>query len=362
MPEPRKTCLYGCHVKLGARIVDFAGYLLPVQYESIIAEHVHTRNSVSLFDTCHMGQVLISGPAAAEKLSLALTQDSSALSVGKAKYGFLLNDAGGVIDDTIIMRLGENEFFLIVNASTKEHDIEVISPRLGGLQITHLTDWAKLDIQGPRSAEVIKNFVGCDLTALKYFGVTRTKFCGVDCILSRTGYTGELGYELFLPQQFMPGIFETLLENPLVKPAGLGARDSLRLEMAYPLYGHELSETLNPKDADMEFFYGPQRDFAGAESLRKYSPTQKLVTLVGESRRQFHNGDEISHGRKIVGRVTSGAFSPSLNVAIGMGYVDIGVSQANTELIVKTQRAELPVKVSEKPIYTHGTCRNKVNL
>jgi aminomethyltransferase len=309
-----------------------------------------------------MGQVLITGPSAAEKLSCALTQDSTALSVGKAKYGFLLNESGGVVDDTIIMRLGENEFFLIVNAGTKEHDLEVISPRLAGLKITHLTDWAKLDIQGPRSAEVVKKFVECDLNALKYFGVMRTKFMGIDCILSRTGYTGELGYELFLPQEFMPGIFDTLLENPLVKPAGLGSRDSLRLEMAYPLYGHELSETLTPKDADMEFFYDSQRNFTGANALRNYSPARKLVAMVGESRRQFHNGDEITHAGKTVGYVTSGAFSPSLNVAIGMGYVDQNVSQTGCELVVKTQRAELPIKVSDKPIYANGTCRNKVNL
>lgn len=362
MSQPRKTCLYDNHVSLSARIVDFAGYLLPVQYESIIAEHLHTRNCVSLFDTCHMGQVLITGRGAAEKLSRALTQDSAALPIGKAKYGFLLNENGGVIDDTIIMRLGEDEFFLVVNAATKENDIAVLSPRLAGLHITHQTDWAKLDIQGPRSAEALKKFVECDLTSLKYFSVTRTKFNGADCILSRTGYTGELGYELFMPQKFMPGVFDMLLENPLVKPAGLGARDSLRLEMAYPLYGHELSETLNPKDADMEFFYDPQGNFVGADALRKYAPAQKLVTLVGESRRQFHPGDEITCGGKTAGRVTSGAFSPSLNVAIGMGYVDINASQTGAELVVKTQRAELPVKVAEKPIYTKGTCRIKVTL
>ena len=372
MAEPRKTPLYDNHVALAGRIVDFSGWLLPVQYEGILAEHKHCRTQTALFDTCHMGQVLITGPDSGEVISSAITQNAAALKVGRGKYGFILNEVGCVIDDTILMRLAEDEFLLVVNAGTQENDVAVLRNRFFGndsapkkAEIVHQTNWGKLDVQGPGSFDVLQQITEYDLASLKYFDVTRTKVNRCDCILSRTGYTGELGYEIFMSAEDLPNLFETLLQKPGVKPAGLGARDSLRLEMAYPLYGHELSEQINPIEADLAMFVDPFAPCVGVEPLRKVAgscPVRKLVALQSPGRRQFHPGDEIFAGDKAVGQVSSGAFSPSLNVAIGMGFVSAEAAEIDTELTVRTARAEIPVRVTDKPFYKDGTARKKTGI
>ncbi|MCD4823905.1 MAG: glycine cleavage system aminomethyltransferase GcvT [Phycisphaerae bacterium] len=375
MEQPQRTFLYDQHVALGARMVDFAGWLLPVQYEGILAEHKHCRAEAVIFDTCHMGQFLITGPDAAAKLAGALTQDTVKLPVGRGKYGFILNDAGGVIDDTIIMRLADDEFLLVVNATTAAGDLKALQARLGGeTQITVQASWGKLDIQGPRSFDVLQGLVETDLSQMRYFGCCRTRAGGVDCILSRTGYTGELGYEIFMPGQKLAELTRTILANPLVKPAGLGSRDSLRLEMGYPLYGHELSDEINPVEAGLGFFFDIERNFHGADALRKFTaavtPTaqvanlchhRQLVALLSDQRRRFNTGDAILCDGQVVGEVTSGVFSPSLERVVGMGYVQPGKSAAGQELAVQTARAELPVVVSETPMYPDGTCRMKLH-
>ncbi len=371
MAEPRKTPLYDNHVALGGKIVDFAGWLLPVQYEGILAEHKHCRAKTALFDTCHMGQVLITGPGAAEAISSAITQNANALPIGRGKYGFILNEIGGVIDDTILMRLAEDEFLLVVNAGTQDNDVAMLRerfvaniPSAGKAEIIHQTDWGKLDVQGPGSFETLKSITECDLASLKYFGVTRAEIQGCDCIIGRTGYTGELGYEIFMPAEALPNLFETLLQQPDVKPAGLGARDSLRLEMAYPLFGHELSEEINPIEADLAMFIDPFGPGVGSEALRKIAgscPVRKLVAIASPGRRQFHPGDEILAENKAIGQVTSGAFSPSLNVAIGMGFVQAEFANIDTELTIRTARAEIPARVTDKPFYKNGTSRKQLH-
>ncbi len=365
---PSKTALYDRHEKLGGRIVDFAGWLLPVQYESILGEHEHCRGSAVVFDTSHMGQFLFTGPAAGEQLGKLCTQDPAALKVGRCKYGFLLNEIGGVLDDTILMRLGGQQYLLVVNAGTLDGDLAWIQAHMAGAAEVELVNrsaagWGKIDLQGPRSAEVLGPMVDVDLHKLGYFGVTEAACCGRRFVLSRTGYTGELGYEIMAPADDLVCMFDRLLESPVVRPAGLGARDSLRLEMCYPLYGHELNPLRTPIEADLGGFVDPRREFVGVEALREQMAAgtkQKLVAFRSDSRRRADPEDPILCADRAVGRATSAAFSPSLKVSVGMGYVDAAFCRPGQELVVNTGKVSLQVVVSEKPLYASGTCRVNV--
>jgi len=345
-------------------MVDFHGWTLPVQYEGILAEHRHCRQAACVFDTSHMGQLLIR-PAAAEALARVTTQDAAALEVGRARYGFLLNDGGGILDDTILMRLDEREFLLVVNAGRTGDDLAWVRSHLeGGAEIENLsaTGWAKLDLQGPLAAEVLAPLTDADLRTLGYFRATRAGVCGCECILSRTGYTGELGYELFAPAEAIVQVFDALRADARVRPAGLGARDSLRLEMGYPLYGQDITAETNPVQAELGAFAG-EHEHIGAAAVRAAAaqgPVMKLVALAAGSRRRGEHGDGIFRGDEPVGHVTSAAFSPSLETSIGLGYVRSDLAEPNTELTVRTARAELPVTVRPKPLYAKGTCRIKL--
>lgn len=415
---PQSTVLHDHHVRLGARIVDFHGWLLPVQYAGVLAEHKACREAAAIFDTGHMGQFHFAGPAAAEALGHVLTQDAAGLEVGRCQYGFLLNAQGGIIDDTILMRLGEEEFLLVVNAGTMpndwqwitshlpagavadEQDTPIIVPTGGGefavVVRAHTADgasearaagvppasvressarqipdcgilarnlsscWSKLDLQGPRSVEVLAPMVDFDLKTLRYFRGTKGACAGRPCIISRTGYTGELGYEIFAPRDSIVAIFEALIANPIVKPAGLGARDSLRLEMCYPLYGEDINDQTDPLEADLGHFVNLGRDFVGKEPLAQEAqagPPRKLVAFRSAGRKRAAHGNAILAGGKEVGQVTSGGFAPSLNVSIGMGYVAADCAAAGTGLTIQTDRGELEVEICDKPLYKGGTCR-----
>ena len=364
MPKlPKKTFLYDRHVRLSGRMVDFHGWFLPVQYEGVLAEHRRCRRSAALFDTSHMGQIRICPPDP-DRLNRITTQDAAALSPGRCRYGFLLNERGGILDDTILMRLGERDFLLVVNAGAAVRDLEWIRSHLGEDVVGDQSaeGWSKIDLQGPSSAEVLSPLAEIDLSELGYFHVAGGCVCGCQCILSRTGYTGELGYEIFAPDDGIATIFQGLLADPRVGPAGLGARDSLRLEMCYPLYGQDIDEDTNPVEADLGVFLREEHEHIGAAALKEIAAAgakRKLVAFVAGTRRRTQHGDDICCEGRIVGKVTSGAFSPTLNVSIGMGYVPPDLSAPGTELTVRAARAEVPVTVAEKPLYKEGTCRTK---
>ena len=345
-------------------MVDFHGWLLPVQYAGILTEHRHCRRSACLFDTSHMGQIIIrtSQPALIGQVT---TQFPGALAVGQARYGFLLGENGGIMDDTILMRLAEDEFLLVVNASTAESDFQWVRRHLADsveLLNQSAEGWAKVDLQGPASAKVLSAFTETDLTQLGYFRVRRAKVCGFGCILSRTGYTGELGYEIYAPGEAIQDIFSTLIGDNRVEPAGLGARDSLRLEMCYPLHGQDIGPEVNPIEADLGFFLKSKHNYIGSsaiEELSEVGPSRKLVAFVTTTRRRCEHGNDILNEGEVVGQVTSGAFSPSLNTSIGMGFVPIGLAQNGQDIVIQTSRAELRATVTEKPLYKQATCRTK---
>ncbi|MFW6132674.1 MAG: glycine cleavage system aminomethyltransferase GcvT [Planctomycetota bacterium] len=359
------TPLYDRHHARGARMVDFAGYALPVQFAGVLDEHRHCRTAAALFDTSHMGQLLIRGPDAGGELAKLFTQNAAELDVGRDRYGFLLNSDGGVIDDAILMRLGEQEFLLVVNAGTADDDRQWVQSHLGGaVEITDLRadGWGKIDLQGPSAADVLAPLAEFELPALQYFRCRRGRIYGAECIVSRTGYTGELGYEIMGPGDEVAALWDRLLDDERVAPAGLGARDSLRLEMCLPLYGNELSRRRTPLEADLMAFVG-DHGFIGAEALRiraRRGAGEKLVALRSDGRRRPRAGDVIRRGDRKVGTITSGAFSPMLEVSIAMGYVAPDAAEVGTELSVATRRAELGITVADKPLYKQGTARAKL--
>ncbi len=360
----KQTFLNAEHHRHGARMVDFHGWELPVQYGGIIAEHRQCRDAAALFDTCHMGQFLVEGVHAGADLSRVLTFDVQALSVGKCRYGLLLNEQGGILDDTIAICLDTNQYLVVVNADTATRDFEWIEAhRSADTTLTNRSaDWGKLDVQGPASFRVLADSFDFDLTSLKFFSGRRGKCLGTDAIISRTGYTGELGYEIFMPGDALPKLFSHLLANDAAAPAGLGARDLLRLEMNYPLYGSDIDEDCNPVEADLDRFIERDREFIGAAAVRRIDArgvTRKLIAFQCNTRRRPDAGSDIVCDGQRVGTVTSGAFSPSLGTAIGMGYVAIEHAVAGTELEIRAARKGLTAIVQDKPLYNGGTCRTR---
>lgn len=362
---PNKTVLHDLHLATGGKVVDFHGWALPVQFEGVLSEHKHTRQAVSVFDTSHMGQFLLQGPDIARELSSICTQNAELLKVGRCRYGFLLNEQGGVIDDTILMRLGELEFLLVVNAGTLEADHKwLVSHLPEDARLLDLSGdgWAKVDLQGPQSFAVLAPIVDFDLATLGYFGVTRGKCLERDCIISRTGYTGELGYEIMAAGEDLLAIATHLIEQPNVKPAGLGARDSLRLEMCYPLYSQELDTDHTPLEAGLDYFIPDNHEYIGLVELglqKEAGLERKLVVFTAATRRRPNPGNKILCEGKEVGVVTSGAFAPSLEVSVGMGYINADLAEVGRELQIDTGRAQMPVVVVDKPLYKEGTCRTK---
>jgi aminomethyltransferase len=357
----RKTPLFDEHERLGARMVDFHGWSLPVQYEGVLAEHRHCRCAAALFDTSHMGQLRITAPP--EELGRVLTQNAASLAVGRDRYGLILNNAGGIRDDSILMRLGERDFLLVVNAGPAEADLAWLRGHLPDeVRILDQRDdgWGKLDLQGPASAAVLDPLTDADLAALPYFRVTQATVAGQACILSRTGYTGELGYEIFAPEESIRVIWGELLGHAEVEPAGLGARDSLRLEAGLPLYGSDVDETATPFEAGLEGFVRFDHPFIGSEALQRIAderPPRRLAAFRAQSRQRAWPENEIWAGQRKVGAVTSAAFAPSLDVSIGMGYAPPALTEPGTELVVKTPRGDLPVTLAERPLYEGGTAR-----
>ncbi len=357
-----ETPLAAEHVALGAKMVPFAGWNMPVQYtEGILAEHHHTRNAVSLFDICHMGEFRLKGEGSAELLDRALARSVADQKTGSCRYNFLLNEKGGVIDDLIVYRIAENEFFIVVNASRRETDFRTLSGRLGSRVV--LTDesdrTAKLDLQGPLSAEVLGRLGIPQETLPKYYHFTPVKLFGADVLLSRTGYTGELGFELYFDASRAVDFWRGLLADGTVKPAGLGARDTLRLEMGYPLYGHELNETTTPVEAGfggMLKLDSSDRTFAGSGALRGRAPEKQLVGLVLEGRRAARERTPVLLDGKQVGAVTSGAFAPSLGVAVAMAYVEADAARSNS-FSLDLQRVVIQAENVPLPFYKNGSAR-----
>jgi aminomethyltransferase len=372
--------LNALHMELGGRMVPFAGYAMPVQYPlGVMAEHLWTRESAGLFDVSHMGQLLLEGEGAAEWLETIAPGDFKALAPHRTRYSLLLADDGGILDDLMVTNVGEphaagapGRFYLVVNGATKHDDIAHMRARLpGSLALTYLDDAALLALQGPRAVEVMKTLrlepEVAGLPAVEdmtFMTAGRYLWRGVKLGVTRSGYTGEDGYEISLPAADARAFAELLLADVRVKPIGLGARDSLRLEAGLPLYGHDLTPAIEPVEAGLGFAVSKRRraegGFPGAGRILKAladGPAQKRVGLRPEGRQPAREGAEVFSGDRRVGVVTSGGFAPSVGAPVAMAYVAADLAGEGTMLEIEVRGKRLAATVVPMPFHQKNYVR-----
>ena len=352
------------HRERGARMVPFAGYQMPIQYEGIVAEHNWTRTSAGLFDVSHMGQLTVSGPdgdmaQAGEALEALLPGAITSLKEGRMRYSLLLDEDGGILDDLMVTNAGRH-FGLVVNGACKWDDIAHLREHLPDeITLTHYDEQALLALQGPKAGEVLAALVP-QSAELTFMTAAYADWDGVPLWISRAGYTGEDGFEISVPAEFAAKMADALTADERVKPAGLGARDSLRLEAGLPLYGHDMTEENDPVSADLTFALTKKRREAGGwmghETVAKVladGATSKRVGLALEGRLPAREGAEIFSGDAKVGTVTSGGFSPTLGHPIAMGYVEKAHAADGTQLEIEVRGKRLPARVTPMPFVPH---------
>lgn len=360
MSEIEKTPLYDCHLEAGAKMVEFAGFSMPVQYTGVMDEHHAVRQAAGLFDVSHMGEFSVRG-AKAEDFLQGLTPNNVGLLVpGRAQYSGLLSEEGTYLDDLLIYKIDEEDFLLVVNASNIEKDFDwVQSHAPKGVDVRDVSkEYALLALQGPEAPSILASCTETDLVALKYYRFAEGEVAGRRMIISRTGYTGEDGFELYLAPEDAPMIWRELLSAGAtkgLKPAGLGARDSLRLEAGLALYGNDIDHRTTPLEAGLnwvvKFNVG---DFIGRDALVRQKEAgleKKLVGFEVTGRGIARHGHAIHSGEEVVGEVTSGTFSPTLDKALGMAYVPLEFAEAGTELVVAVRKREIPIRIVPTPFY-----------
>ena len=356
----KQTPLHAFHRAHNARMVPFAGWNLPVQYASgIKAEHLATRQSAGLFDVSHLAQIEISGDRAAADLAALTPSNIAGIGEGCLRYSLFLNRLGGVLDDFIIGRMGD-AFYLVVNAGRADHDIVYLQKHLDATtKLTHRTDRALVALQGPKSADVLGK-LGFNLDDFRFMQVRHFNFNSIDLLISRSGYTGEDGFEIAIPSGAATAFCDACLSTGLVTLAGLGARDTLRMEAGLPLWGHELDETITPVEAGLGFAISKKRcdmaDFPGATQIideLKNGPKRRLVGLSASGARPVRDGVILHHNDKTVGFVTSGGFAPSLDRPAALGFIKTEFAVAGTCLLADTRGAPTPITVSDLPFVQH---------
>jgi len=362
--ELLETPLAGLHRDLGGRMVPFAGYAMPVQYPAgIMAEHLHTRASAGLFDVSHMGQAELLGDGAAAALEKLTPADVQALKPGRQRYGLLMTETGGILDDFMVANRGDR-LFLVLNASRKHLDIPAIEAVLpAGVTLRPLPDRALVALQGPGAVPALATLAP-GIAAMKFMDFAEHAIAGVPCLVSRSGYTGEDGVEISIPAEHATAVAKALLALPGVLPAGLGARDSLRLEAGLCLYGNDLDETTSPVEANLVWTMGKRRrtawDFRGADRCRDELDNGAARLRVGiqpEGRQPARGHTPIQAGGSVVGEITSGGFGPSVNAPIAMGYVARGAAADGTALELMVRGKALPARTCALPFAPHRYAR-----
>jgi len=358
----KKTPLHALHLELGGKMVPFAGYEMPVQYPAgVLKEHLHSRAQAGLFDVSHMGQAFLSGTDPAKALESVTPADIIGIREGAQRYGLLLNDQGGIKDDFMTTRLaGESALYLVVNASMKESDFAYIAERLGTQAVlAPAPERALLALQGPTAVDVLERH-SPGIGKLSFMRAARASVAGAPAIVSRTGYTGEDGFEISITGKDAEKVARALLGEPEVLPIGLGARDSLRLEAGLCLYGHDIDESTDPVEANLVWSIGKRRKldrgFAGAEVVmdRLFNGAgRKRVGIRPEGKAPAREGTEITAGGRVVGKITSGGFGPSLNGPCAMGYVLSEFSNDGTPVELLVRGKALPAQVVPMPFVPH---------
>lgn len=365
-PVVQKTPLASRHDSLGARMIDFAGWLMPVQYSSILEEHRAVRERVGLFDLSHMGELSVEGVTAGDALAAAVVSNPPDLAVGRAHYSMICAPDGGILDDLIIYRLAPDRFMVVANAGNAVVVSDALAERLTGSRAV-LDDQSLatglVAVQGPRSVDVLGPHTDVDLASLRYYGVAEGRVAGIPVLVGRTGYTGEDGFEVFVAKERTAEVWDTLLaavDSFDGLPVGLGARDTLRLEAGMPLYGNELDRTTTPYDAGLgrTVKLGKPGGFVGRAALEKVNaegPKRRLVGLVVEGRGIARHGYSVYAGQRKTGVVTSGTQSPTLGVPIAMAYVAPADGEPDTRLDIEIRDARVPARVVPLPFYRRSS-------
>ncbi len=358
----KNTALTHVHEKLGAKLVEFAGYKMPVTYEGINAEHETVRNSVGVFDVSHMGEFLIDGDKALQLIQKVTSNDASKLAIGDAQYSCFPNEKGGIVDDLICYRIKENTYMLVVNASNIEKDWNWISKyneSIGANMRDVSEGYSLLAIQGPKAVEAMQSITSVDLTAIKFYTFKVGDFAGIEhVIISATGYTGSGGFEIYCKNSEVEQIWNKVFEAGAdfgIKPIGLAARDTLRLEMGYCLYGNDINDTTSPIEAGLGWITKFTKCFVNDDYLKKQKEdgvTKKLVAFeLTERGIPRHDYEIVDNDGNKIGIVTSGTMSPSLKKGIGMGYVPKAFAKRGTEIFIQVRKKQIPAIVVKLPFY-----------
>jgi aminomethyltransferase len=360
MSAPRRTPLYDRHLAAGAKMVEFAGWEMPVQYEGLMAEHRAVRQAAGLFDVSHMGEFRVTGPDAVACIQALTPNDVAKLAPGRIHYSAFLTEQGTYVDDLLVYRIGANELMIVVNAANAAGDFAWATGHArGDAKIEDVSDdYALIALQGPKAVEILRPLTGVDLSAIRYYGFAKGEVSGRGAIVSRTGYTGEDGFELYVAPDDAAAIWDALLDagrpDGLV-PAGLGARDTLRLEAAMALYGHELDRTVTPWQAGLDWTVKlDQGDFLGRGALvaqRASGIGRKLIGFVVEGRGIARQGHTLHQGDRQVGVVSSGTFSPTFEKALGLAYVEEPLAAPGTAVEIDVRGKRIPARLASIPFY-----------
>ena len=349
------------HEALGAKLVPYAGFNMPVQYEGVSAEHETVRHGIGVFDVSHMGEFLIEGPHALELIQKVCSNDASKLAIGKAQYSYLPNEDGGIVDDLIIYKLEEDSYLLVVNASNIEKDWNWITSKndVGATMRDLSPEYSLLAIQGPKAVQAMQNLTSHNLTDLKFYNFVVGDFAGIDnVIISATGYTGSGGFEIYCKNTEVKQIWDKVFEAGAaygIKPIGLAARDTLRLEMGYCLYGNDIDDTISPIAAGLGWVTKFTKDFTNSEALKaekENGPKTKLIGFELDGKGIPRQGYDIVDDQGIaIGIVTSGTMSPSLHKGIGLGYVPTSLSEVGNKIYIQIRKNAVPATIVKTPFY-----------
>ncbi len=351
------TALHAMHEKAGAKMVEFAGYHMPIQYHSIREEHRRVRETVGVFDVSHMGEIEITGPSALDMVQKITINDASALEVGQVQYSAMCYEDGGIVDDLLVYRFA-NKYFLVVNAANKDKDFEwMLKNKIDGCEIKDVSDaYTQIAVQGKKAEATLQKLTDIKLDKIKYYWFTEGELAGHPMLISRTGYTGEPGFELYFANEFAEHVWEEVFEAGAefhIEPIGLGARDSLRLEKKMCLYGNDIDQTTNPIEAGLGWITKLEKgDFIGREALLKIKEEgvrRRLVAFVLEGNAFPRHGYKIFAEGQEVGFITSGTVSPILEKGIGLGYVKKGFTKSGTRLEIEIRKKRIPATIIKPP-------------
>ena len=355
--ENKRTCLYDKHVALGALISPFGGFDMPIQYSNIVDEHNAVRNACGIFDVSHMGEVLVTGAESEKFVNSIFTNDIAGAPDGKIFYGMMCHPTGGVVDDLLVYKMCENRYFLVINASNIDKDVAWINAHANDFDVTveHQSDkYGEVAVQGPASEEIVERLLGIECSELAFYTCKEVECCGETVIISRTGYTGEDGFEIYGSHRYINNVWDKLVGSGEVKPCGLGCRDTLRFEVGLPLYGDELTDEITPLEAGFGMFAKLEKDFIGRDALVQQKTEglkRKIVGIELKDKAIPRHGYEVEADGKVVGVVTTGYNSISTGKSVCMAMLDIDYTKLGTEVAVRIRKKVFPGVVTKKRFY-----------